>query len=210
MQHGGAVLVQHALGVAGGAGGIAEAGSRLLVELRPFELGGLRSQQILVAVHVLQRRLGHVIAVRHDDETLHALQFGLHLLQQRHEGQVDKDELILGMVRDVDDLLREQARVDRVQHRTEAGDAVVAFQVAVGVPGQGSDSVTQLHAQPGEGVGKLFRALVGIRIGVAMDRAFDGAGHDFRPPVIGGGIVDQRVDQKLLFLHQPEHRFILP
>ncbi len=161
-------------------------------------------------MHVVQCRLGHVIAVRHDDETLHTLQFGLHLLQQRHEGQVDEDELILGMVRDVDDLFGKQAGIDRVQDGTQTGDAVVAFQVPVGVPSQRADPVTQLHAQTGQRVGELLGAFVGTRVGVAMDRAFDRPGHDLRPPVIRGGIVDQRVDQKLLFLHQPEHRFILP
>ena len=56
----------------------------------------------------------HVRGVGHDDETLHLRQVGLQLLEERHEGEVGEDPLILGMVDDVGELVGEEPRVQRV------------------------------------------------------------------------------------------------
>jgi hypothetical protein len=44
-------------------------------------------------------------------------------LDQRQEGQVEEQRPVLGVVGDPGDLLRVQARVDRVQHRALPGHA---------------------------------------------------------------------------------------
>ncbi|KAF5289622.1 hypothetical protein FQR65_LT20784 [Abscondita terminalis] len=56
MQHGGTVRVQHALGVARGARGVAQRGGRALVELGPFEILALAADQLVPAAQVGQFR----------------------------------------------------------------------------------------------------------------------------------------------------------
>ena len=73
-----------------------------------------------------------------------------------------KIDLVLGVVGDVGDVLGRQARVERVQHRADAGDAEIELEVAVGVPGDGADAVAELDAQTlqrlGELLGRAWRA----------------------------------------------------
>ena len=109
-----AVRVDDALGVARGAARVAHRRGLVLVA----DVEGdrrRRGQQLLVVVHLLAgRRLGHLAgAVVHHHDVAH----GLELLEQRpHQlGQrlVDEDDLVLGVVGHVDDLLGEQADVER-------------------------------------------------------------------------------------------------
>ena len=72
------------------------------------------------------------------------------LLQQRHQRVVDEDDLVLGVVDDVGQLLLEQADVERVQHRAGAGHREVQLEVALVVPGERADAVARLHAEPAE------------------------------------------------------------
>ena len=65
-------------------------------------------------------------------------------LDQRREGEIEEQVSVLGVVDDVGDLLRKQPRIDRVQHRPRAGDAVVELQVAVAVPRERGDAIAGL------------------------------------------------------------------
>ena len=136
----------------------------------------------------------------------HALHLRQQLLDGRQQVQVDEEELILGVIDDVDDLLGKEARVDRVADRAHAGNAVVQLEVAVAVPGQRADAVADLDAQREQRLGDLLRARVGVAIGVAMDRAFDGAGDDLGVAVVEGGMLDELRNQKRAVLHEAEHR----
>ena len=138
VQEVGAVRVEHALGIAGGAGGVAEAAGGVLVEAAPDAVravlprSGSRSR-------ARRRRptLGHVALVGHDDDVLDLR----HARRGARSGSAGrcrsvKRILILGVVDDVAELVGEQPRVQRVADRADAHDRVPGLDVAAGVPGQ--------------------------------------------------------------------------
>ncbi len=206
MDDGRAVRIEHALGVAGRARGVAERGGRALVEVGPFQRAGLAGDQLLVAQQLGDLGGGrHVGAVGHDHDVLHGLELLPHALDDRQQVQVDENDLILGMVGDVGHVLGRQPRIDGVQDGADAGDAEIELEMAVAVPGNGAHPVAELDAQPLQGLGKLVGALGGIPVAVAVDRPFDGARDDLDIGVIGGRIVDDLRDQQRTVLHQAEH-----
>jgi len=71
-----------------------------------------------------------------------------HIRQQRDERLVDKDHLVLGMVDHVDQLLGEQANIERVQHGSHAGHGEVGLHVSLVVPHECADAITRPDAQP--------------------------------------------------------------
>ena len=144
-------------------------------------------------------------AVGHDHDMLHRLELVVHAFDDRHQVEVDEDDLILGMVGDVGHMLGRQARVQRVQHGADAGDAEVELEMPIGVPGDGADPVAELDAQPLQRFGELLGALVRVLVAVAMDRPLDGARHDLDVGIGGGRIVDDLRDQQRTVLHQTQH-----
>ncbi len=74
-------------------------------------------------------------AVCHGDEVMHAFELRRQRGNQRREADIEEEKLVLGVVDDVRDLLLEQPRVHRVQHRTHAGHAKEQLQVTVAVSG---------------------------------------------------------------------------
>jgi hypothetical protein len=86
---------------------------------------------------------------------------------------------------DEGDLLREQARIDRVADEARSRHAIIEFEVPIAVPGQRSDPVPLFEAEPPESIGKRLRPPRQVAIGVAMDRPFHRPRHDFRVAVIG-------------------------
>src|SRR5665213_4267405 len=71
-----------------------------------------------------------------------------------------------------------EARVQRVQHRPDAGDAVIKLEMAVRVPGEGGDAIAELDTQPRQRVGNLLRPRLRLGVIIAMNRPLDGACHD--------------------------------
>ncbi|KAF1857266.1 hypothetical protein Lal_00014497 [Lupinus albus] len=178
------------------------------VHLRPVESVRLIGQQILVAQQVGQAGSRHVGAVGHHDDALQPGQLVGDALQQRQEGQVGEQQPVFGVVDDVGDLFREQARVDGMADHARAADAVIAFQMAVAVPGQRADSVARPHPQRRQRVRQLLGADPGVGVGVAVDRPLGGARHD-----LGVGMVercvtqDRRHQQGAIHHHSAQHRF---
>ena len=206
MDHRRAVRVEHALGVARRARGVAERRCRLLVEVGPFQRARLVRDQLLVAQQVRDLGRGrHVGAVGHDHDMLHRLEMRPHALDDRQQVEVDEDRLVLGVVGDVGDVLGRQPRVDRVQHGADAGDAEIELEVAIGVPGDGADRIAELDAQPLQGLGELLGALGRVLVAVAVDRPLDRAGHDLDVGVVPSGKVDDLRNQQRTVLHQAEH-----
>ena len=203
------MAVEHALGLAGGSGRVAEGGCRALVEPGPGKVVVGLLHQLLVAVKGAARRQarrGHVLGVGHHDHGGGAVaEPGDQPLDQRDEGEVDEQDTVLGMVDDVGDLPVEEPRVDGVDHGTHAGDGEVELVVAVAVPGQGADAIARGYAQALEHAGQPAGAPLGITVGVAMARAFDRVADDLRLAVMPGGEGQQRRDQQRLLLHQAEH-----
>ena len=215
MNHGRAVRVQHALRVTGGARRVAQGRRGVLVQLRPFEIAVLGRDQFLVTKQIGKVDLRHMRPVAHRDPALHALARGSELLHQRSEGEVEQHVAVFGMVDDVDELFRKQARIDGVHHRSHAGDPVEGLEMAVAVPGQRADAIALFHAQPGKRLRQLARALVRFPVGVAVQgaravrrRAFDRARHDFGVAMVPVGMDNQRRNKQGNFLNQAaQHGF---
>ncbi len=198
MQHGGAVRIQRPLRIAGRARRVAQAGGGVLVEQRPGVLGALRGQQVFVAQH---RHAGgrHVRAVGHRHPALDVRAMRREALDQRHEGQVEEDVLIIGVVDDVGDLVGEQARIDGVAHRARARHAIVDLQVPVAVPGQRADALAGLHAERGQRIRQLLGAIAHGRVRGAMELtpiALHAARHDFGRTVVPRGMFDDGRDEQ--------------
>ena len=201
-----AVRVEHALGIARRARGVAERRGGLLVEVRPLQRAGLARDQFFVAEQVRDLAVGrHVCAVGHHHDMLHRLERGEHAFDDRQQVQVDEDDLVFGMVGDVAHMLRREARIDRVQHGAEAGDAEVELEMAIGVPGQRADAVAELDAEALERFGKLLGTLLRVAIAVAVDRTFDRARDDLDVGIIACREIDHLGDQQRTVLHQAKH-----
>ncbi len=98
---------------------------------------------------------------------------GRHRFDQGQESQVEQQDLVFGMVGDIGDLLRMQARIDRMQHGAGTGHGVVGFHMAVAIPRQRGDAVAHLDAHALQGMGQLAGALAAIAVGIAVQVAFD-------------------------------------
>jgi hypothetical protein len=204
-----AVRVQRALRIAGSSGRIAKARRGTLVEGRPFEAIVLSGKKFLVAEQVRNFLLRHVRPIGHRDEALDGLQPRGELLDQRRERDVEEDVRILGVVRDVGDLIRKEPWIDRMDDRSDAGDCVVDLEVPVAVPGERRDTIVHLDAERLQRFCELPGALVRVPIRVPVHAAFDGLRHDFGRTVMAIGVTDQVRDQKGLFLHQSKHGGLL-
>ena len=84
-------------------------------------------------------------------------------LHQLDEGEVDEQDAVFRVVDDVDDLLREEPRVHRVQHGAHARDAVEELQVAIAVPGERADPVAVPDTEPCHDVGDATRPALAFR-----------------------------------------------
>ena len=83
-------------------------------------------------------------------------------LDQRDKARLDKQQPVLCVIDDIDDLLVEQARVDRVAHRADAGDAVIQLEMAEIVPRQGADPVAGSDPEPQQRLRQTPRAALGL------------------------------------------------
>jgi hypothetical protein len=184
--------VLHALGVARGAGGVAETGRLFLVDVGPDELRRIGGDQVLVDQRVGGAVGRQVSGVGHRHEGLYQRHAGLQLGDLAREGVVEEQEAVLGVIGHPDDLVVVQARVDGVQHRANAGDREIELEVAVRGPRQGRDPVAGLHAHGDQGVGHPPGAPERVGIAIAMDRALDHAIHHLAVGMVLGGVFQDR------------------
>ena len=197
MQDGGAMAVDRALGMPGRAGGVADAGGGVLVELGPGVVPVLGLDQFLVAQQAWQRRrCRHVGAVRHQHEVPHRGKQLRDLLHQRQEAEVEAQHLVFRVVDDPGDLVGEEPRVDGVAHQLRARGAVVDLEVPVAVPGQRADPVAGLAAEPGQRLRQLAGAQLCIGVGVAVDVALDPLGDDLGVAAVARRMRQQRRDHQ--------------
>ena len=208
VQHRRPMGVQHAFGVSGGAGGVAQRRCAAFVEFGPVVVGGLRGDELVEAQQSLggdAGQVGHVLAVGHGDEMLDRLQLGCQRSDQSREGDVEEQHPVFGMVDDVDDLLGEEPRVDGVHHRAGTRHPVIEREVTVAVPGQRGHPVRRLDAQLGQRVGHLLGLVPDLRPGGPPDRPLGQARDDLGVGVTCRGVLDQRGDEQRAVLHQSQH-----
>ena len=193
-------IARRAARVTHGAGGP-------FVDLRPVELGWLAFDQFVVAMDRSAARFGgRGVAVADDDEMLDGLEVGRDLPDERHQGVVDDHDAVLGVVRDVGQLLREQADVQGVKDRAHARDGEVGLQVFLVVPGEGADPVARLDAEALERVGELGAALRDLGVG-ADPRAVRLAGDDPAVSVNPASVIEDHPDRQREVHHRAEcHR----
>ena len=211
MQHVRAVRIEHALGAARGARGVAEPGRRVLVELRPGEIVIRLREPVLIGHGPFQRGLRHMRRIGEDHIARDARQLRLDLLDQRHEGEVEEQHPVPGIVDDPGDLLGEEPGIDGVRDRADAADAVPELEMAVAVPGQRRHPVAVHDALAGEPFRHGKRAPAHLRIGRAPERpVLDRPADDLARAVLDRGMVDDPVQQKGPVLHQAEHARLSP
>ena len=81
------------------------------------EAGVVTGNEVLVADDVGKGGRGQVCAVCQDHDAANGLHRGDQLFDGGEKGQVDEEQLVFGVVYDVGDLVRLQARVNSVQNR---------------------------------------------------------------------------------------------
>ena len=97
----------------------------------------------------------------------HALELRRELGQRLDQRAVDEDHAVSRVVDDVDDLLGEQADVQRVQDGAVGGHRHVELEVALGVPGERRHPVAALHPEALEHAPEAVDALGHLRVGGA-------------------------------------------
>ena len=155
VQDGRAVRVEDALRHPGRAARVAHRGRLVLVQLRVLVVVRIGSgEQLLVGV------LDH-------EDVLDRGPVG-ELLPERQQALVDDDGLVARVGRDVGEVVRVQAQVERVQDEPAAGDPEVGLQVRVVVPAERRDAVAALEAELLQRDRELARAPaeIGERVGV--------------------------------------------
>ena len=203
IEHDGAVRVQRALRVASGARGVAQRRAGALIKTRPGERFAGRGDQVFVVEYIGHALDGRCVGgIGQADPVAHLGTMRRNALDERREGGIEDHRLVFGMVDDVDQLLRVQARVAGVHHHAAAGHGVVGLEVAVVVPGDRGDHAAGAEAQAGQRVGELFGAHRALRGGVAEQRAVGLARDDFGVAVLRRRMFEDAGKQKRHVHHQ--------
>jgi hypothetical protein len=156
-------------------------------------------------VHARVDRDLRVGAVVDDDDVADGLQLVHQRPEQRQQRPVDEDDLVLGVVGDVDQLLGEQPDVQRVQHPPGARRGQVELQVAPGVPAERADPAVRGDLQGVQDRGEA--AHPGRPLGDRRGRLAGGLGrHDPLVAEVLLGSVEDVGEGEWPVLHQPEHR----
>jgi hypothetical protein len=162
------VRVDDALRVAGGAARVAHRRGPLLVVDPELHRLGLGQESLVVVDLLASRRLGHLApAVVHDHDVAHGLELVEEGPHQPGEGLVHEHDLVLGVVRHVDELLGEQPDVERVQDPAGARRGEVELQVAGGVPAERGHPAVVADAQRVEHATEPAGALGPLAVGLA-------------------------------------------
>ena len=201
-----AVAEQHAFRMAGRSRRVAQARGRVLVELGPFEIVALRSKQVLVAREARNGRLRKMRAVGKRNPMLDARARGRELFDQRREREIEEHDLVVGVVDDVDELVVEEPRIDRVDDRAHPRDGIVELEMPIAVPRQRADPVARLHPQPPQRARQPAGARVRVAIRIAVNRPLDRPRDDLGVAVAAVRVPDQRRDHQRHVHHQSAHR----
>ena len=97
---------------------------------------------------------------------------------------IGEHQAILGVVEDVGDVVRREARVHGVADRAHAGDGVEDLEMPRGVPGERGDAVAALHAEPAQRVREQAGAAFDAGVIGAARAAIDLARDDLGPRVV--------------------------
>jgi hypothetical protein len=130
-------------------------------------------------------------------------------LDKRNEARVYKEEAVRRMVDNVHDLVIEQPRVDGVTDGAYTRDAVIQLEMPEGIPGEGAYSVTGLDPEPQQRAGEPLGSALGLSVGVAMDRSFDGSRDNLGVMMIGCCVDEDRRYEERPLGHHPSIGLLL-
>ncbi len=163
----------HALGVAGGAGGVEGGGHRVFIEVREVVARAGGCQQLLVLAHQAGQLGRFVRAIGQQQGLVNGCQLPGNGLVEAYEIAVDQHHAVFGVVHGVEDLLGRQAHVDGVHNSADHRDGEHALQVAVAVPVHYRHGVTRLDPSLGQHIGQARNALVELWVRQAQLVAVD-------------------------------------
>ena len=205
VQHVGAVRIDHAFGIACCARRVAHAGRGIFVKGFPNEVAVDVGDPLLVRHRILQCGRRHMRRAGQHHVFLDRLQLVGDFFEDRHEGEIDHQYAVFGMIDDPDDLLGKQPRIDGVINGADAHDAVPGLEMPPGVPGQRRHPIAELDAVLVQPLRDPQRPLAQIGVVGGVKRAFDRTGDDLPLGIIGRGVVEDAITQQRPVLHQPEH-----
>jgi hypothetical protein len=109
------------------------------------------------------------------------------------------------VVDDPGDLLWKQPGIDRMADRADPHDAVPAFEVARGIPGDGGDAVAELDPGLVQRLRDLQRTFMNLFVGGADDGSFDRSRDDLLVAVNCRRMFENAVAEQGPVLHQTKH-----
>src|SRR5713226_5592549 len=201
------MAVKDTLGITRGARGVAHGCGGIFIKLRPVIVLGLTSNEALVVNRRLQLA-GGVGSLAHNHVELHCGQLIRDLLQQRYQVAINKNDLVFGVVDDVDQLVGKQADIEGVQDSTHAGNSEIEFKVAVGVPGKGGNTITLGNSGVVQCMSELHTAFPPLAVGVTM-YASVGLGDDLFTGEDTRNTVEKMLQCQWVVHYQALHRFLL-
>src|SRR5690349_9473380 len=129
----------------------------------------MRRNDFLVTLETLGDGLRRHGARRtHNDDSLYGLKALPHTRYQSNEAGVHEQQTVTGVVDDIDDLIREQARIDGVADETRTRDSVINLQMPMVIPTERSNAVSALQTPGGKCIGELATAFVDLGIACSM------------------------------------------
>src|SRR5580704_905678 len=152
------MTVEHALRIARRARCVAEAARRVLVEILPLVVVADLVDEILIRREMLELDPGQMVPVAKRDELLHTPQLWCDLEYEVGKGRIEKECAVFRVIDDVDELLGEEPRVERVIDAARARDPVPGLDMAGSIPRQRADPVARPDAKPIECLGATPRA----------------------------------------------------
>ena len=210
VQHRRAVTVEHPLGIARGAGGVAEARRLPLVQFRPVEVRRTGPDQLFVDQGVGRRILWQMRAVGHRHPGADRRHPRGELGHLAGEADIEEQHAVLGVIGHPDDLVVGKPGIDGVQDRADPGDREIELEVPVRRPRQRRHPVARLHPHGHQAIGHPPGAGERVGIAIAMDRPLDGAVHHRPVGMVERGIFQDRRQQQRPVHHQRQHAAFAP
>ena len=165
VQKGAAMVIDDALGIAGGAGSVVERDRRpLVLGAGPFGGRIALAEKGLVFGAAERRAVGKVVDL---DERQRAAELGQRRRDDRGEFSIGDQQLRLAMRQDKGDRARVETVIERVQHRPRHRHAVMRFEQCRHIRRQYRDRVARPDTAAAQRIGEPPAAIVKLAIGEA-------------------------------------------